>query len=397
MRQIHGYLTKQLLKAVTFTTLVVVLVGCSLYSQRYLGDLIEHGISLSVFLDLVVFMMPTLMVVVLPVTLFASIVFTYGKMIGDNELTVLRASGVSHRTLLLPALIVAVGATAFSYAMSLYFIPRSYGEFKDVQALVKDAEIELLLREQTFNSFVPGLTIYFRERLDDGSLSDVLIYDNRDLTRTTTVVSERAVLRQGESRLTVGFEDGNMQQMDRSGGDLSIVHFETYSFEFDTSELLRGPSSRQQSVSELPIGELLAPSLETEADREIAPRKWAEGHQRLTAPILCLTVTLVGGATMFAGQQRRSGHRFRLLVVGIGIAVLLVSYQIAVAAAAQLPALLPLMYLMVMVPAVLGLIVLAHIDRFAPGYGVASRLRRLVSRRGPALPVSGPASGPASG
>lgn len=384
MRQINGYLAKQLVKAVSFTTLVVVLVGCSLYSQRYLGDLIEHGISLSVFLDLVVFMMPTLMVVVLPVTLFGSIVFTYGKMLGDNELTVLRASGMAHRTLLLPALFVALGATLISYAMSLYFIPRSYGEFKDVQALVKDAEIELLLREQTFNSFVPGLTIYFRERLDDGSLASVLIYDNRDPTRTTTVVSDRAVLRQTDSRLTVGFESGNLQQLDRSSGELSIVHFETYSFDFSTSELLRGPSDRQQSISELPIGDLLAPPLETEADREIAPRKWAEGHQRLTAPLLCLTVTLVGGATMFAGQQRRSGHRFRFLVVGAGIAALLVSYQVAVAAAAQNAALLPLMYLVVAVPAVIGLAVLAHIDRFAPGHGLVMRLKRALARERPA-------------
>ena len=390
MRQIHGYLVKQLIKAVTVTTLIVVLVGCSLYSQRYLGDLIEHGISLSVFFDLVVFMMPTLMVVVLPVTVFGSIMFTYGKMTGDNELTVLRASGMSHRTLLRPALIVALGATMLSYAMSLYFIPRSYGEFKDVQALVQDAEIELLLREQTFNSFVPGLTIYFRERLGDGSLSGVLIYDNRDPARTTTVVSERALLRQSDSRLTVGFEAGNLQRLDRLTGDLSIIHFETYSFDFDTSEFLRGPNNRRQSVSELPIGALLAPPLETEADRQIAPRKWAEGHQRLTAPLLCLTVTLVGGAMMFAGQQRRSGHRLRFLVVGIGIAALLISYQVAVAAAAQDPALLPLMYLVVCAPAMLGVAVLAHIDRFAPGHGLAAtRLGRLLSRRRPAAQAAG--------
>ena len=374
MNQIHGYLIWQLAKAVTFTTLIVVLVGCSLYSQRYLGDLIEHGISVSVFFDLVIFMMPTLMVVVLPVTLFASIVFIYGKMIGDNELTVLRASGMSHRALLQPAIIVALGATVLSYAMSLYFIPRSYGEFKDVQALVKDAEIELLLREQTFNSFVPGLTIYFRERLDDGSLADVLIYDNRDPAQTTTVVSERAVLQQTDTSLTVAFETGNLQRMERPNGDLSIVHFDTYGFDFDTSELLRGPTDRQRSVSELPINELLDPPLDTEADREIAPRKWAEGHQRLTAPLLCLTVTVLGGATMFAGQQRRSGHRLRLLVVGVGIAVLLICYQIVVAAAAQDPVLLPLLYAVVLLPALLGIGLLAFIDRFAPGHGLMQRL-----------------------
>jgi lipopolysaccharide export system permease protein len=361
------YMMSQIAKAVTFTTAVIVLVGCSLYSQRYLGDLIEHGLSLAVFGELVIFMMPTLMVLILPVTLCGSIIFIYGKMIGDNEITVARACGVGQYRLLLPALIIALVATAIGYAMSLYFIPYSFSRFKDIQALVQDAELELLLREQTFNSFGADLTIYFRERRDDGTLENVLIYDNRNPNHSTTVIADQAVMSQAEDLLTVTFLDGNLQRRERDGGDLSIVYFDSYNFEFDTSGLFSGPSNRQRSLSERHIHELLDPPMETEEQRAIAGRMLAEGHQRLTSPLLCLTVTFMAGCAMFTGQYRRGGHKLRLALVGLLVAVLLIAYQVLVLASATMPVLLPFIYVMVVLPALVSIAILYVSDRFAPG------------------------------
>jgi len=370
------YMISQIAKAVTFTTAVIVLVGCSLYSQRYLGDLIEHGLSLAVFGELVIFMMPTLMVLILPVTLCGSIIFIYGKMIGDNEVTVARACGVSQYRLLMPALTVALVATAVGYAMSLYFIPYSFSRFKDIQALVQDAELELLLREQTFNSFGADLTIYFRERRDDGTLVNVLIYDNRDPGHSTTVIAEQAIMSQTADLLTVTFVDGNLQQRERDGDDLSIVYFDSYNFEFATAGLFGGPSNRERSLSERHIHELLDPPMETDEQREVAGRMLAEGHQRLTSPLLCLTVTFMAGAAMFTGQHRRGGHKLRLAFVGLLVAALLIAYQVLVLASATIPVLLPFIYGMVALPALVSVVILHVSDRYAPGRRLRG-LRRL--------------------
>jgi lipopolysaccharide export system permease protein len=307
------------------------------------------------------------MVVVLPVTLCGSIIFVYGKMMADNEMTVLRACGVSQFRLLAPALIVALAATALSYAMSLYFIPRSYTLFKDIQSIVKDAQLELLLREGTFNSVGRGVTIYFRERGEEGTLHDVLIHDARNPAETTTVISETAVVSRDAEILDITFVDGNLQRASRESGDLNIVHFDSYNFDFDTSSLFRGPTERERSISEMDIGELLTPPAETEEQRELAGRMLAEAHQRLATPLMCLTVSLMAGATMFAGQHRRGGHKLRLAVVGLVIAGLLIAFQMTIVAAASRAVLLPAIYLLVVLPALGSLGVLYVSDRYAAG------------------------------
>lgn len=367
MRRLRTYMTVQLLRAVSLTTLTIVLVGCSLYSQRYLGDLIENGVPISLFGELVVFMMPTLMVVVLPVTLCGSVIFVYGKMMADNEITVLRACGVSQLRLLMPALTVALLATAVSYAMSLYFIPRSYTMFKDIQSIVRDTQLELLLREGTFNSVGRGVTIYFRERLEDGTLTHVLIHDSRSAQETTTVISETALISREADLIDITFVDGNLHRHNRGAGDLNIVHFESYNFELDTSSIFRGPSERERSLSERGILELLDPPMETEEDRQMAGRMLAEAHQRLATPLMCLTVSLMAGATMFAGQQRRGGHKLRLAVVGLVIGALLVAFQATIVAAAANMALYPLIYLLVLLPGLASLAILLISDRYAAG------------------------------
>ncbi len=373
------YIMGQLGRAVVFTTAVIVLVGCSLYSQRYLGDLIEHGLSLAVFGELIIFMMPTLMVLILPITLCGSIIFIYGKMIGDNEITVARACGVSQSRLLQPALVIALAAMAVSYAMSLYFIPYSFSRFKDIQALVQDAQLELLLREQTFNSFGADLTIYFRDRADDGTLQNVLIYDNRSATQATTVIAEQAVMHQEGDLLTVTFIDGNLQRRMRDDGELSIVYFDAYNFEFDTSGLFGGPNDRERSLSERHIHELLDPPMATEEQRALAPRMRAEGHQRLTSPLLCVTVTLMAGCAMFTGQHRRGGHKLRLAVVGLVIAGLLIAYQVIVLGSSTEPRLLPLIYVAVTIPALVSIVILYIGDRVAPGRRIRFMHRQAVA------------------
>ena len=367
MQRLTRYMTVHLFRAVVLTTLAIVLVGCSLYSQRYLGDLIEHGVPITLFGELVIFMMPTLMVVVLPVTLCGSIIFVYGKMMADNEMTVLRACGVSQLSLLTPALIVAVVATALSYAMSLYFIPRSYSLFKDIQSIVKDAQLELLLREGTFNSVGAGITIYFRERREDGTLEGVLIHDARQHQETTTVISERALVSSEGQLLNVTFVDGNLQRANRQADELNIVHFDSYNFDIDTSSIFPGPTERQRSISERGIWELLNPPMATEEERELAGRMLAEAHQRLATPLMCLTVSLMAGATMFVGQHRRGGHKVRLAMVGLAIAALLTVFQMTIVASASRASLYTAIYLLVILPALASLAMLVLSDRYAAG------------------------------
>ena len=88
---------------------------------------------------------------------------------------------------------------------------------------------------------------------------------------------------------------------------------------------------------------------------------------RRAAFALAVTTLLMAGATMFAGQHRRGGHKLRLAVVGIAIAGLLIAFQMTIVAAASRISLYPAIYVLVVLPALVSLGVLHVSDRYAAG------------------------------
>ncbi|MCA8907481.1 MAG: LptF/LptG family permease [Rhodospirillaceae bacterium] len=382
MGRLTLYFLSQLGKAAGFATLVLVLVGCSLYSQRYLGDIIEHGLPLTVFGQLVVFMVPTMLVIMLPITLAGSVLFIYGKLTEDSEVTVAKACGVSQLKLAVPALIAALVGTAISYTMAFTMIPQSIQVFRDVRQELRNTRVDTLLQAGVFNEVVPGLTIYFAEHSDDGVLSHILIHDQRSDQRPTTVVAARAVLAQTLDALTVQLQDGLIQRQAPGEQELSTINFDAYTFDVDLDDLISSGSMNDIAVQELPTEELLWPPPEIEPGSTDYRERLAEGHQRIATPLLCITLTLIATAGAVAGTHQRRFQRKRFLTVGATLGVLVILYHGAVMAARSSTMFIPAFYALMLVPGLCALLVLLNADgRFR---GWRSFLGRHVGRPRPA-------------
>ena len=366
MPHLTRYLLSQLIKAAVFTTLVLVLVGCALYSQRFLSDIIEHGLPLSVFGQLMLFMVPTMLVVMLPVTLAGSVLFIYGKLTEDSEVTVAKACGVSHLRLILPAVIAALAASAVSYAMALSVIPQSIQVFRDIRDELRNTQVETLLQAGVFNEVMPGLTIYFAAHGGDGVLSNILIHDQRSDDRPATVIANRAVLVQTLESLTVQLQEGLVQRAGAADDDLTTIRFDNYTFEVDLERLIASGDINVAAVQELPTRALLFPPPEITPGSPEYRERLAEGHQRLATPLLCLTLTLIAAAASVAGGHHRRFQRKRYLAVGGAVGLLVIAYHATVVAARGDTLFIALAYALAIMPGVLAVLaVLASDGRFA--------------------------------
>lgn len=376
MLKLQSYILVQIAKAVIFATVTIVLVASSLYSQRYFTEVVEYGVPFTVFLWLILCTMPLLMVVVIPVTLCAGIIFVYAKMSADNEIVALRACGIGQFTLLLPALVVGIAATAASYSMTLYFIPVSTQTLRVLQSQIMDMGLEPLLRERTFNTFGPSLTLYFRSRSPDGAMQGVLIQDNRNASASVAIVADSATITRSGEVYAIRFRNGNLQQRERDSGGISAVYFDSYVLEINIAQIFPRAAAARPSVWEYHLRDLFDPPPELRNDPEQINEMLAEGNQRLASPLMCLTIVLVVGATMFIGQYRRHGDRLRFVLIGAFVAALLIAYQVTIIAAAHRPILLPLIHLMVWIPATLSLTALYLSNWTAHGGLLAVWLRR---------------------
>ncbi|HEY3330109.1 MAG TPA: LptF/LptG family permease [Capsulimonadaceae bacterium] len=134
MRILDRYiLAEMVLPFVTgIMAVVMMLVGNTLFA---LVDLIlKNHIPLTVVARLVVFNIPTLLVLTMPVGVALSGALAVNRLARDSELTVVRMAGVPLRRIFLPIFAVGLCASIASFMIGEHVVPWSQRQFQKTQA-----------------------------------------------------------------------------------------------------------------------------------------------------------------------------------------------------------------------------------------------------------------------
>ncbi len=355
MKRHTRYILRQLIGALVFVTVALTAAIWLTQSLRFVKLIVNHGVSLSTFLYLTMLLLPTFLLILLPIALFSSIVFTYNKLTMDRELVVMRAAGISQSGLAAAGLMLAGVIVVICYTISLYLMPLSFQAFKDMEHGIRNDYSAVLLREGEFNDFADGLTVYVRKRLSNGELLGILVHDARKKDKPVTMIAERGALVNTEAGPRVVLLNGNRQQVERESGRLSLLYFDKYSV--DLGWLTGKFKGRWREPSERFLDELLWPG-DNPGDQAYRSQLIAEGHKRLVAPIYALTFALIGLAALLSGDFDRRGQTWRVLAA-IGAVVLVQTGALGFQnLAAKNEAALPLVYANAFLPLLASLYVL---------------------------------------
>ncbi len=306
MYQYSKYIVRHLVHSTLLITFSLTSIVWLTQALRFIDFIVNQGISITIFLQLTLLLVPSLLLMILPPALFCSVLFVYNKLKMDSELVVMQSAGLSRWRLGMPAIQVAAVVTLFAYSISMYLQPVSYTRFKDMQTFLRNSYVSLLLQEGVFSNPVNGLTVFIRERDKDGILHGILVHDNRVEGTQTTMMAEEAHLvetPQGPRFLLV---NGNRQEMRE--GKLSFLTFDNYTM--DISFYTQSIRARAPDAQELFLGDLLKP------DPTLTPvennKRYAEAQQRILWPAYTFSLTLLALAVILSGQFNRRGHWQRI-------------------------------------------------------------------------------------
>ncbi len=360
MGAVTRYILTQLFTAMVFVSLGLTLAIWLSQSLRWIGYIVNRGLPATTFLSFVALLLPSFLGVVLPIAAFCAVLFVYHKLIMDSELVVMRAAGLSPLQLARPALFLAAFATLAVYSITLYFLPVSYREFKDLQNSIRSDFSAVLLQEGTFNTISDGITVYVRSRSSDGELRGILVHDNRNPSKPVTMMAERGALVMSEAGPRVVMVNGNRQQVEREDGRLSLLYFDRYTVEL--AQFRENVHTRWRQPRERFLPELLFPSSE-QRDQRYRNELIAEGHQRLAAPLYSLSFILIALAALLSGEFNRRGRLRRVFVavacVGVLEGLSLALHDVSTRSLQAIPA----MYAAAILPCLVSLFVLLRAPR----------------------------------
>ncbi len=368
MSKAQFYILRQVAVATLFIAVTLTVVVWLTQSTRFFKLILNRGLSLDVFLELTSLLVPSFLLITLPIALFLATVFVLTKMLNDRELVVMRSAGMSDLGLAAPVIALGVLGTMVCYFISLYLLPASFKQFRDLQDDVRSNFSVRLIQEGAFTNFGDKLTIYVRERVGD-EVRGVLVQDNRDKARTVTMMAERGTVTFSETGPRVLMGRGNRQERDRETGKIATLYFERYSFDFAL-----GKPRRRVYVkpNERFLGELLSPG-GNPGDRRNRSKLIAEGHNRLIAPLYALTLPILALVIMLAGQFNKRGQGVRIVLV-LTAAALCEGAAIGLAnSAAKQNLLIVPAYANAILPIVVGMVLLVRTDWLS---ALAGRIER---------------------
>ncbi len=306
---------------------------------RFIDFMISRGFSAVDFVYLTGLMVPSLLMIILPVSLLLSVLYVYNRLMGDSELVVFSAVGVSRMQLAYPVLLVGGVCMLVTYALSLYLMPLSNQKFRDIRVYFRDQYASVLLQEDVFNTPIDGLTVYVRERGADDMMYGILIQDNRDRAHAVTMMAESGRMEQSSGGPRFLLKDGQRQELDVATSNVNWLSFTEYTLDIG---FYANAVERKRGADERTIGQMFDLDDVPEADR---PALRAEAHQRLTWPLYALGLPLFALAVMLSSEFNRRGQWKRIVfAASAGVLMVLVSFSLR-SIAVKHPAGIALMYL----------------------------------------------------
>ncbi|QHI95847.1 LptF/LptG family permease [Aristophania vespae] len=324
LKLLDQYITKQLLLSLLGLTFGAIALIWLTQSLRFVSLIVQHGLALKAFLHLTLLMIPSFAAIILPVTTFLVILFTYQKLSHDKELVILQSMGLSSLRLARAGLFCGGIATLICYCLTLWLAPASYHAFHRYEFKIRNRIAAFLLEEGVFTTVSPTMTIYIHRRHNENEFYGVLIQDNKNATKPVTIFAERGTLISRPEGPRLVLSNGTRQQLNRSTQKISMLDFKNDTLDLD------GPVTPQKinrEASELPLLTLLHPPHDT--PKRLQNKLKVEGWNRLITPLFTLSYSIIGVVCILRTRFSRHSNIVRPFVaVVLVIALLLFSLML---------------------------------------------------------------------
>src|SRR5216117_2650746 len=149
---------------------------------KQFGNFVGKGLPWTAIVEVFALSIPFIVAMTLPMAVLVAVLYTFSHLAADNEITAMKASGISIGRLLAPVLGGAAVVSAIALAWNDQVLPRSNHRLRTLLVDIQRKKPTFQLKEQVINEVVSGQFFLRAARIDPASnkLKDVTIYDLGD-------------------------------------------------------------------------------------------------------------------------------------------------------------------------------------------------------------------------
>jgi len=306
-----------------FFMLLAVLTGLAWMVQimSMMKFLLNYGVNIGSFIGLTSLMIPFIISIIIPFVTFIAIIFVYNKLISDNEVSVMAASGLSPAQIGRPALRLAAILTIAHLFLNIFIVPASQVEFYNMQWNLRYGLAHLKLKESAFTELSSGLVVYV-DKVSGYDLSHVMLSDMRDPRSEMTIFAEKGKLVATTRGLSIVMTNGSIQ----GNGDATVSGtFDMFDMDLNVAEKNSMTSYRVRSVSTLNLVRDVFDSPTAKRHRSVL----TELATRFLDPIMNLVLAALCLAILLRSSLLRRRASFAPVMAVVSMAVVMAAFMTA--------------------------------------------------------------------
>ncbi len=259
---------------------------------------ITKQVPFGLVLSLLVYLLPPLLSLALPVSLLLAVLVACGRLSGDLEVVALNASGVSPLRLFRPFLVAGVVVSVLVASLTLIVNPWASTAFQKQLFAILQSRAATAVQERTFSAVLGGIVLYVEEvSASQVALKGVLASDERDpaLSRIIIAPEGRLLSDEAQRRLTLRFLDGAVVESDvKDPQRFRYAAFSLYDMSVSVATSSGAAGREVKPEKEMGLAQLVALARAAGRDRAKAAPYQVELHKRFALPVAALVFALVG-------------------------------------------------------------------------------------------------------
>jgi len=260
---LHRYVLKEHLGPLTFALTALTSILLLQYIGKHFGELVGKGLPSLVIAEFFALSIPLTVALTLPMAVLVSTLYAFSRLAAENEITALKASGVSLLSVLKPVIWAALGVTLVMIVFNDQVLPRSNHQLATLQRDIAQKKPTFGLREQVINEVSPGKFYLRAGHLDEASsmMREVTIYDMSDPTRRRTIFADSGTMgmSKGLTDLELTLYNGYSQDVPTNNPDelqrlyfkVDVIRFRGVGNQFQKTTVDSYKSDREMTVCEM--------------------------------------------------------------------------------------------------------------------------------------------------
>ena len=238
MRILRNHILKELISPFLFSITVFTFVLLMGNLVKLAELVINRGVNVFDVLRLFFCLIPYLLSYTIPMSILTATLLAFGKLSSDNEITAMRASGISLYHIVLPVIVVSLIVSLLSIPLNDRLLPKSRFAARRIAKQIGMKRPTAYLEAGTFIKSFKKYVIFIYG-ISGNKLRNVRIYEPRENGPTRTIIANRGefIPLPQKDMIKLKLIDGTSDEPNpRDPSSFYKLNFKTYYLTLDLTE-----------------------------------------------------------------------------------------------------------------------------------------------------------------